>query len=150
MAFSCASLSCEVVATDCFRWASFVSASATRQDEIALRLPPRDERVSRGCTIALSESADALLETPDRARSAPSHTRKRPGAFAPGRVGPAFERNLSARAVLLRLRSRRRRGEDGEGRAGRRASDGEERGDRKSTRLNSSHVEISYAVFCLK
>src|SRR5690554_6415003 len=27
---------------------------------------------------------------------------------------------------------------------------GEERGDRKSTRLNSSHVRISYAVFCLK
>src|SRR5690349_22205515 len=29
---------------------------------------------------------------------------------------------------------------------------GEQRGriDRKSTRLNSSHVEISYAVFCLK
>src|SRR5690349_24245097 len=25
-----------------------------------------------------------------------------------------------------------------------------EEGDRKSTRLNSSHVEISYAVFCLK
>src|SRR5690349_22456665 len=25
-----------------------------------------------------------------------------------------------------------------------------EQGDRKSTRLNSSHVEISYAVFCLK
>src|SRR5215469_8881837 len=33
------------------------------------------------------------------------------------------------------------------------ASDGAVRrgaGDRKSTRLNSSHVEISYAVFCLK
>src|SRR5690349_11111224 len=28
--------------------------------------------------------------------------------------------------------------------------DAAERGDRKSTRLNSSHVEISYAVFCLK
>src|SRR5690349_22923498 len=27
---------------------------------------------------------------------------------------------------------------------------GEGQGDRKSTRLNSSHVEISYAVFCLK
>src|SRR5690349_21876605 len=27
---------------------------------------------------------------------------------------------------------------------------GIELGDRKSTRLNSSHVEISYAVFCLK
>src|SRR6266511_1244694 len=26
----------------------------------------------------------------------------------------------------------------------------EERQDRKSTRLNSSHVKISYAVFCLK
>src|SRR5690349_24208432 len=26
----------------------------------------------------------------------------------------------------------------------------EEQVDRKSTRLNSSHVEISYAVFCLK
>src|SRR5690606_41660655 len=26
----------------------------------------------------------------------------------------------------------------------------EQRGDRKSTRLNSSHVKISYAVFCLK
>src|SRR5438874_5180525 len=26
----------------------------------------------------------------------------------------------------------------------------ERRRDRKSTRLNSSHVEISYAVFCLK
>src|SRR5690349_23147621 len=26
----------------------------------------------------------------------------------------------------------------------------EQRRDRKSTRLNSSHVEISYAVFCLK
>src|SRR5436305_11034200 len=25
-----------------------------------------------------------------------------------------------------------------------------DRGDRKSTRLNSSHVRISYAVFCLK
>src|SRR6266403_5394054 len=28
--------------------------------------------------------------------------------------------------------------------------DHDARGDRKSTRLNSSHVEISYAVFCLK
>src|SRR3989442_11186738 len=28
--------------------------------------------------------------------------------------------------------------------------DGVDLGDRKSTRLNSSHVRISYAVFCLK
>src|SRR2546428_12028049 len=36
----------------------------------------------------------------------------------------------------------------------RRAQDGKDRidsrGDRKSTRLNSSHDQISYAVFCLK
>src|SRR3989454_6259994 len=30
------------------------------------------------------------------------------------------------------------------------AADGGGRGDRKSTRLNSSHLVISYAVFCLK
>src|SRR5688572_32872001 len=32
----------------------------------------------------------------------------------------------------------------------RRGLDGDRRGDRKSTRLNSSHSQISYAVFCLK
>src|ERR671912_3049571 len=31
-----------------------------------------------------------------------------------------------------------------------RALTGQEKGDRKSTRLNSSHANISYAVFCLK
>src|SRR6266496_6243467 len=35
-------------------------------------------------------------------------------------------------------------------RAGRRRRAVRCRRDRKSTRLNSSHVEISYAVFCLK
>src|SRR5438034_1647956 len=32
----------------------------------------------------------------------------------------------------------------------RRADGGRHQGDRKSTRLNSSHTVISYAVFCLK
>src|SRR5204862_4680270 len=36
------------------------------------------------------------------------------------------------------------------GRSARKRGAGRPRGDRKSTRLNSSHVEISYAVFCLK
>src|SRR5207302_7178080 len=35
-------------------------------------------------------------------------------------------------------------------RAVRRREAGAGQGDRKSTRLNSSHVKISYAVFCLK
>src|SRR5207253_10560107 len=47
----------------------------------------------------------------------------------------------------------RPRGAEGRGRASR-AKDTrrrrEEAADRKSTRLNSSHVAISYAVFCLK
>src|SRR5688572_33123128 len=34
--------------------------------------------------------------------------------------------------------------------AGRRAAPAHHRQDRKSTRLNSSHSQISYAVFCLK
>src|SRR5690349_23735997 len=38
----------------------------------------------------------------------------------------------------------------GGGRAGLTARAGLRPRDRKSTRLNSSHVEISYAVFCLK
>src|SRR5256885_15184082 len=38
-----------------------------------------------------------------------------------------------------------------QGRAGRWTCDEDgSRGDRKSTRLNSSHLVISYAVFCLK
>src|SRR5438874_6493033 len=41
------------------------------------------------------------------------------------------------------------RSQEGERRDPRQASRCRE-GDRKSTRLNSSHVEISYAVFCLK
>src|SRR5690554_7205387 len=36
------------------------------------------------------------------------------------------------------------------GRARRLQRKGDDIGDRKSTRLNSSHVRISYAVFCLK
>src|SRR5690349_22775887 len=42
-----------------------------------------------------------------------------------------------------------RPGRGGQG-GGRTGGAGQARGDRKSTRLNSSHVEISYAVFCLK
>src|SRR5690606_41332499 len=43
-----------------------------------------------------------------------------------------------------------RRGGCGPGRQGPGPHAGGRRRDRKSTRLNSSHVKISYAVFCLK
>src|SRR5438874_10590038 len=61
--------------------------------------------------------------------------------------------------VEHRLHLRRQAGEDEDvlereaGRAAERVLDRPAAGgqaDRKSTRLNSSHVEISYAVFCLK
>src|SRR5437667_8823978 len=46
----------------------------------------------------------------------------------------------------------RRLGEDLDGRGAdrQRPGAGDRRQDRKSTRLNSSHITISYAVFCLK
>src|SRR2546426_3851038 len=51
-------------------------------------------------------------------------------------------------------RSARERDPDRDGESGdrpaERPADGEAPGDRKSTRLNSSHLVISYAVFCLK
>src|SRR5256885_12722122 len=64
-------------------------------------------------------------------------------------VEPAFLRLLlSARGALPRYRGVRgavgRCGLAGRGR------DRRPPGDRKSTRLNSSHLVISYAVFCLK
>src|SRR3712207_8349603 len=50
-----------------------------------------------------------------------------------------------------RVRTRRGAGDDGRPRGGRvRGRQRRPAGDRKSTRLNSSHANISYAVFCLK
>src|SRR6266540_5672286 len=53
--------------------------------------------------------------------------------------GPAAELRWTDRPL-------QRGGEREVGRRGARR----QRGDRKSTRLNSSHITISYAVFCLK
>src|SRR5438874_5308370 len=61
---------------------------------------------------------------------------------APGRHGAGGELRRAGPALSAAAR-RCRTGRRVAGRAG-------APGDRKSTRLNSSHVEISYAVFCLK
>src|SRR6266478_6173910 len=55
-------------------------------------------------------------------------------------------RSRSLACFRLAAGARRRRHGGVERRAGGLAGDG----DRKSTRLNSSHSQISYAVFCLK
>src|SRR5207249_11679500 len=65
------------------------------------------------------------------------------------RVPPLLTQNLRA---ALRCRQPSRGGSPacpaGSSCPGEGAGDGGERVDRKSTRLNSSHVSISYAVFC--
>src|SRR5690606_42093419 len=65
-------------------------------------------------------------------RGAPRAAARRRGAAAAGAAARARSGDARAAGVAL--------GAGGGGRAV----------DRKSTRLNSSHVKISYAVFCLK
>src|SRR2546427_8829866 len=61
------------------------------------------------------------------------------GRFRPGRGTSLFQNAINRGAHSKRASNcgRERRGDD-------------KRPDRKSTRLNSSHSQISYAVFCLK
>src|SRR5690606_40950250 len=63
--------------------------------------------------------------------------------------GALREREVPRREVLLRDERRGQPVVEAPVRARREVDRGEEV-DRKSTRLNSSHVKISYAVFCLK
>src|SRR5690625_6225570 len=74
-------------------------------------------------------------------------------------IGKAFigrYEDVDIRMLLAKAGQARQepaRGEGGQGAHAQRAfllMPGEAAGDRKSTRLNSSHVAISYAVFCLK
>src|SRR5438067_752919 len=67
---------------------------------------------------------------------------------------PILDEKVSLARGWARARVRvggRRRGSGGQpGNHDSSCSGGNDRRDRKSTRLNSSHVSISYAVFCLK
>src|SRR3712207_7940123 len=75
-------------------------------------------------------------------RSRPRRVRRRRGWTLPG-VGPGPHSLRGPPTVDHQHRARdqaRCRGSEVDDRAG----------DRKSTRLNSSHANISYAVFCLK
>src|SRR5439155_10183696 len=86
----------------------------------------------------LDPIAGAIMDAPRARRAGP---------------GERVERQLA----LVDEIGRRRTGEDGGGTQDEETEEAEERRkcqtlrqDRKSTRLNSSHVAISYAVFCLK
>src|SRR5947208_9608703 len=85
-----------------------------------------------------------MIRRPPRSTLFPYTTLFRSG----GRAGDEPERALeadrvhSAEGIPVRGHGRQQPPLRGRGRVG--------RGDRKSTRLNSSHQIISYAVFCLK
>src|SRR5258707_9600800 len=59
-------------------------------------------------------------------------------------------RDVLGTEVARVVRRHERLGEPGPGGRRDRGPRGQPRSDRKSTRLNSSHANISYAVFCLK
>src|SRR5436309_4664379 len=73
---------------------------------------------------------------PDSSRATPPATRPRSISGAARATHTRPHRGPENRDERPCTRSRNRSGHAG--------------GDRKSTRLNSSHVKISYAVFCLK
>src|SRR5690349_16003079 len=93
-----------------------------------------DDRDTGRLVVLEAESAVQLLLCVEQHRAAAGDD-----ALFHGGLGRA-ERVLDAVLLLLLLDLGR----------GRRRRSTASRTDRKSTRLNSSHVEISYAVFCLK
>src|SRR3712207_8478414 len=95
-----------------------------------------------------------MIRRPPRSTLFPYTTLFRSAVAQGDRVAP---RRRGAGGPLPRARPARGHGEVGEGKwaagdpARRARRDGACIGeDRKSTRLNSSHANISYAVFCLK
>src|SRR5256885_2744368 len=89
-----------------------------------------------------------MIRRPPRSTLFPYTTlfRSRPAAFLYRKLHAAARRarGRRIRSRTCRRGQRRRHGRNGEeGRPHRHR-------DRKSTRLNSSHLVISYAVFCLK
>src|SRR5438067_5635754 len=83
-----------------------------------------------------------MLRPPPRSTLFPYTTLFRSLSFA------LVWRTLAASFALVIGATGAGRGELSRGRTG--GADDQGEADRKSTRLNSSHVSISYAVFCLK
>src|SRR5690242_21005008 len=88
--------------------------------------------------LLLARAGDALAEVALWVEEADAHEGQAQIAGLLAVV--AGEDAQAARVDRQRLVQPELRGEVGDGAAG----------DRKSTRLNSSHMSISYAVFCLK
>src|SRR2546426_3038725 len=86
-----------------------------------------------------------MIRRPPRSTLFPYTTLFRSRAGVPAR--PHADRRLSRGGKVLRVGGRVDPATRPDARA---AVAGRRGGDRKSTRLNSSHLVISYAVFCLK
>src|SRR3712207_8347909 len=99
-----------------------------------------------------------MIRRPPRSTLFPYTTLFRSGPAAAQRIGEAVRLRRVDRACRIRLGGGDERVEFSVGIVGQLAVEaqshlrpgGEDDGDRKSTRLNSSHANISYAVFCLK
>src|SRR5437667_4990409 len=125
--------------------------------QIRGEVPVRDERVPEGDVVAYPPELAPLRDVeaqllpdlpPDRCR------RALPAVDRTAEEGPVSGRRDGRDVVAKLQRVAARNRQDGEGdrrwappRGRPRRPDGL---DRKSTRLNSSHITISYAVFCLK
>src|SRR5690606_41505506 len=102
---------------------------------LLLPRPPRDLAIPSFPTRRSSDLADH----PELRHLMPAHA-----------ACPAPRRNRAVARVARAVAGLLVRIQLGEGRSGMQAVEHRDRVDRKSTRLNSSHVKISYAVFCLK
>src|SRR3712207_8740170 len=89
-----------------------------------------------------------MIRRPPRSTLFPYTTLFR--SLRPDRATGARPPRRDREHTLRRRVPRPRRGDGRARRAGHRDGAPVRRGDRKSTRLNSSHANISYAVFCLK
>src|SRR5204862_4819733 len=102
------------------------------------------------CRPALLALSFILPRRPPRSTLFPYTTLFRsPSRPREAGVHPALAPHLGGGARPRRRQVAREDEGQGQGRRGR-GLRGARPVDRKSTRLNSSHVEISYAVFCLK
>src|SRR6267142_2704068 len=111
-------------------------------DTALLRQPLEHRQHRQACQI--DPDAEVLWQ----------HARNIIGETAAGDVGKALDRiGVADRAQArsdIEPRRRQQRAAQRHDRRKRRLRLQAETGDRKSTRLNSSHMSISYAVFCLK
>src|SRR2546422_6619419 len=91
-----------------------------------------------------------MIRRPPRSTLFPYTTLFRSRDHDRGRPGRGASRAAGLRRVARVPVRLLHAGDDPDGEAPAGGEPASERGDRKSTRLNSSHGYISYAVFCLK